>query len=70
MKTSNNQPITFAEWAFVKGSLVQRRDFTYEQLVSTKESKNKQQTIFGDFIEKPIKTYPLTHYLKLKENEL
>jgi hypothetical protein len=68
MKTNDGEPITFAEWAFVKGSLVQRRDFMYEQLISTDENK-KQQTIFGDFIEKPIKTYPLTHYLKLKEND-
>ena len=69
MKDSNDNPITFAEWAFVKGSLVQRRDFKYEQLITTTDSKSKQQTIFGDFIEKPIKTYPLTHYLKLKEND-
>lgn len=64
MKTSNSQPITFAEWAFVKGSFVQRRDFKYEQLIT----QNNKQTLLGDFIEKPIKTYPLTHYLKLKEN--
>ena len=69
MKDSSDNPITFAEWAFVKGSLVQRRDFRYEQLITTTENKSKQQTIFGDFIEKPIKTYPLTHYLKLKEND-
>ena len=68
MKDSSDNPITFAEWAFVKGSLVQRRDFRYEQLITTTENKSKQQTILGDFIEKPIKTYPLTHYLKLKEN--
>ena len=69
MKTNDGNPITFAEWAFVKGSLVQRRDFKYEQLITTTENKSKQQTVFGDFIEKPIKTYPLTHYLKLKEND-
>lgn len=69
MKDSSDNPITFAEWAFVKGSLVQRRDFRYEQLITTTENKSKQQTIFGDFIEKPIKTYPLTHYFKLKEND-
>ncbi len=64
MTTENGEPITFAEWAFVKGSLVQRRDFKYEQLIT----QNKKDTLFGDFIEKPIKTYPLTHYLNLKEN--
>lgn len=63
MKTNCNIPIIFVEWAFVKGSFVQRRDFSYEQLVT----QNDKNTLFGDFIEKPIKTYPLTHYLKLKE---
>ena len=66
MKTSANEPITFAEWSFVKGSLVQRRDFHYEQLLT---QNDKKETLFGDFIEKPIKTYPLTHYLNLKEND-
>lgn len=69
MKDSDNNPIVFSEWAFVKGSLVQRRDFKYEQLITTTDNKSNQQTIFGDFIEKPIKTYPLTHYLQLKEND-
>ena len=68
MRDCENNPITFAEWAFVKGSLVQRRDFKYEQLITNAENNTNQQTLFGDFIEKPVKTYPLTHYLKLKEN--
>lgn len=63
MKTNEDQPIVFAEWSFVKGSLVQRRDFSYEQLLT--KDKNGQQRLLGDFIEKPIKTYPLTHYLDL-----
>lgn len=63
MKTNEDQPIVFAEWSFVKGSLVQRRDFSYAQLLT--KDKNGQQTLLGDFIEKPIKTYPLTHYLDL-----
>lgn len=67
MKTSVGQPIVFAEWSFVKGSLVQRRDFSYEQLLT--KDKNGQQTLLGDFIEKPIKTYPLTHYLDLTKEK-
>lgn len=69
MKDSTGKPIVFAEWSFVKGSMVQRRDFMYEQLITTEERKNKQQTIWGDFEDKPIKTYPLTHYLNLKEGD-
>ena len=67
MKTNEDQPIVFAEWSFVKGSLVQRRDFSYEQLLT--KDKNGQQTLLGDFIEKPIKTYPLTHYLDLTKEK-
>lgn len=69
MKDNTGKPIVFAEWSFVKGSMVQRRDFMYEQLITTEERKNKQQTIWGDFEDKPIKTYPLTHYLNLKESD-
>ncbi len=64
MKVNNSEPITFAEWAFVKGGLVQQRDFKFEQLVT----QNNKDSLLGDFIEKPIKTYPLIHYLNLKEN--
>lgn len=67
MKTNEDQPIVFAEWSFVKGSLVKRRDFSYEQLLT--KDKNGQQTLLGDFIEKPIKTYPLTHYFDLTKEK-
>lgn len=69
MKSNNDKPLVFAEWSFVKGSLVQRRDFMYEQLLTIGESKNKQETMFGDFIDKPVKNYSLTHYLNLKESD-
>ena len=69
MKANDGNSLVFAEWSFVKGSMVQRRDFMYEQLITIQEKKNKQETIFGDFVDKPIKTYPLTHYLNLKEND-
>ena len=68
MKDNTDNPIVFAEWSFVKGSMVQRRDFMYEQMVVAGEEKNKQ-TLLGDFVDKPIKIYPLTHYLNLKEND-
>ena len=64
MKTNSGEVLVFTEWSFVKGSLVQRRDFKYEQLLV----QNDKNTLLGNFIEKPIKTYPLTHYLNLKEN--
>lgn len=68
MKDNTNNPLTFAEWSFVKGNFVQRRDFQYEQLISIQQSA-KNKTLLGDFIDKPIKTFPLTHYLQLKEKD-
>ncbi len=65
MKTDDETPIVFVEWSFVKGSMVQRRDFTYEQLIT----QNDKGTLLGDFIEKPIKTYPLTHYQNLTKEK-
>ncbi len=65
MKTNDETPIVFVEWSFVKGSMVQRRDFTYEQLIT----QNDKETLLGDFIEKPIKTYPLTHYQNLTKEK-
>lgn len=68
MKTNDGTPLIFAEWSFVKGNLVQRRDFKYEQLIS-QDDKTSQQSIFGEFVDKPVKTYPLMHYLNLMEED-
>ncbi len=70
MKAVDGNPLVFAEWSFVKGNLVQRRDFMYEQLVTVQEKRKHQSEILGDFVDKPIKTYPLVHYLNLKEEDV
>ena len=66
MKSNDDKPLVFAEWSFVKGNLVQRRDFMYMQLVNQNDNKN---SFLGDFEDKPVKTYSLVHYLQLKEND-
>lgn len=62
--------IVFSEWAFIMNNLVKRRDFIFKNLV-TKETP--QLSLFNDegeavVIEKAIKEYPLTHFLKLADN--
>ena len=69
--TDNNEPIIFSEWSAVNGSMIKRRDFTLDNLLKAEESK-VQGGLFDEFYEtdpaflpKPIKEYPLVHFLKV-----
>ncbi len=73
--TDNDEPIVFSEWSAVNGSMIKRRDFTLDNLLKTEDSKIPGG-LFEDFYDtdpvflpKPIKDYPLTHFLKLAEND-
>ena len=74
------QPIIFAEWSPVNGSMLKRRDFAFSELLMySKERKQltfldepDQLTMFSDlgedvFIPEPVKEYPLTHFLKVTD---
>jgi hypothetical protein len=67
------QPIVFSEWALVNGSMVKRRDFTFRELLTFDGIKEERPLIsdLGEeaFLPKPVKEYPLTHYLKLADAE-
>lgn len=65
------EPIVFSEWAPVNGSLVKRRDYSLAHLLAYQPMEG--QSLFSDlgdqaFIPKPVRDYPLTHYLKLAEH--
>lgn len=67
---SNPQPIVFPEWTLVNGSMVKRRDFTYQELLSNESMK--ELPLFSDtgeevLIPTPIKEYPLVHYLRIAD---
>lgn len=73
LKTVDNsdEPIVFSEWSVVYGSMIKRRDFTLDNLLQTEACK-VPDSLFSDFYEtdpaflpKPIKEFPLTHFLKL-----
>ena len=73
--TDNNEPIIFSEWSAVNGSMIKRRDFTMDNLLKAEASK-VPGGLFEDFhdtdpafLPKPIKDYPLIHFLKLAEND-
>ena len=73
--TDNNKPIVFSEWSAVNGSMIKRRDFTLNNLLEAEAMKDDGGLFeeFYDtdpaFLPKPIREYPLTHFLKLAEND-
>ena len=77
LKTVDDQPvpIVFSEWSIVRGGMVKRRDF---QFIDLAEFDPKKPSLFSvhevsdtgetAFSPRPVKEYPLTHFLTL-ENE-
>lgn len=68
----NPQPIIFSEWSPVNGTMIKRRDFAFHELLSVAGTIGKP--LFSDlgeevFIPKPVKEYPLTHFLRLADAE-
>tara|TARA_B100002049_G_scaffold83872_1_gene61891 strand:+ start:4962 stop:5615 length:654 start_codon:yes stop_codon:yes gene_type:complete len=67
---NNGEPILFSEWSLVKGSMIKRRDYTFDTLL--KNQPMNEPNLFSDlgdqaFIPTPIKEYKLTHFLKLNQ---
>jgi len=68
----NPQPIVFPEWSPVNGSMFKRRDFTFHGLLD--HAAIKELPLFSDlgddvFIPKPVKEYPLIHFLRIADVE-
>jgi SAM-dependent methyltransferase len=66
----NPQPIIFSEWSPVNGSMLKRRDFSFQELLQ--HESMRALPMFSDlgedvFIPTPIKEYPLIHFLELAE---
>jgi hypothetical protein len=63
-----SQPIVFAEWSPVNGSMIKRRDFAFHELVS--HASMRDLPLFSDqgeevFIPEPVRDYPPVHFLEL-----
>jgi hypothetical protein len=68
----DSKPIIFAEWSLVNGSMVNRTDYSFHELLS--HAHTRQTPLFSDlgeevFLPEPVKRYPLTHYLRLADAE-
>ena len=61
MRTSDGQPITFAEWGYLGKGKFQRRDFRFDSLAQ-RAAFDEEDGLFSDLgkhdIFTPIKTYP------------
>lgn len=69
------EPIVFSEWAFVTGSQIQRKDYTFEHLLrmqsSTEKKKESQISLFDDSevdTEGRFLQQYITHYRKVQGN--
>ena len=74
LKTNNGEPIIFSEWSAVNGSMIKRKDFTLDNLLKAEASKvpgglfEKSYDTDPAFLPKPVKEFPLVHFLKLAES--
>ena len=73
-KVDSEEPIVFAEWSAVNGSMIKRRDYTMANLLQAEAAK-VPGGLFDDvyesdpaFLPKAVADYPLTHFLKLSES--
>ncbi len=70
--TRRPTPIIFSEWSLVRGSMIKRRDFSFEELMPGNNGNTNlfRQAEISDlgtpaFIPSPVQEYPLTHFLSL-----
>lgn len=64
----NSHYIVFSEWSAVNSKMIKRRDFTFHGLLQ--HESMKELPMFSDlgedvFIPKPVKEYPLVHFLEI-----
>ena len=72
-----DEPIVFSEWAFVTGSQMQRKDYTFDELLNgddnakKKKAKKEQLTLFNepqaDEEGKFLKQY-ISDYRRVQDN--
>lgn len=65
------EPIVFCEWSSINGKLYKRKDFIFEELIESSLASDFEKSDLGKevWFPKPVKEYPPTHYLKLKDIE-
>lgn len=76
MLRPDGTPIIFAEWNFVTGSQIKRRDFALDELLNGHEKQMSFDMLGWEydeeiqaFIPAPVQEYPLTDYRRLAQHE-
>ena len=76
LKTSNNNPIVFAEWSAVDSYHIKRRDFRLDQMLEGREQQYSLEMNDWEydkevkaFIPLPIRDFPPIHYRKVQQYE-
>ena len=72
----DGKPIVFSEWSNVTGSLIKRRDFSFNELLRT---RSKQTSTFdvgwtsqekkAEFVPNPVQEFKAVHYKELIAND-
>ena len=62
-----DKPIIFSEWSTVNGSMLKRRDYFFEDLMSNQPTNDSPNNIKSRSLS-PIKEFPLIHFLRLYQN--
>ncbi|MBP5534557.1 MAG: SAM-dependent DNA methyltransferase [Alphaproteobacteria bacterium] len=70
-RVDNDLPIVFSEWSAVNGKMMKRRDFSFSNILNcSTEGLPLLSDLNEDvWLPKPIKDFPLTHYLELENAE-
>lgn len=75
LKQENGEPIIFAEWSFVTGTKVKRRDFRLDQMLEDNDDQVSLSVTgweyddeMKSFIPLPLKEYPLMDYRMVQYN--
>lgn len=79
LRQANGEPIIFAEWAFIDGARVKRRDFRLDALILASEKAQAGQIPMGvqgvgydekrhEFIPMPLRDYPPCDYRRLHDS--
>lgn len=78
LKQENEEPIIFAEWKLVSGSMLKRRDYRLDQIL---EAQNDQPNLFWmmdgweydeetkDYIPTPVKEFSLIDFRRVQDYE-
>ena len=76
MKQTDGEPIIFAEWNFVSGNQIKRRDYALDELLNVHEEQPylfMNDWVYDEEVKAripvPVREYPLTDYRKLAQYE-